>query len=220
VNWVEYAETAAHLSGVRQREARRRAEAAERHAGVRTSIDGLHQRLAAQHGHLADTANLLHAPLPSSEPQPAGEGEPPLPSSGGDPAEAVRLAWDAVHRADAYTRDAQRRGSQPLLFPQLRPAARGALVYGLAAFLSGVFAVGLIVFSPVLGVALAAPLAACALPLVAFAAGYTTLATAGRSRISGSDQPGIPVPVGFGICVIGTWAIIALSVVVSALLGH
>lgn len=326
MNWAAYAETAQHLSEVRRREAQRRAEVAERSAGLQAALARLTARLAAQQAHQEETARGLRITVPPAvsdpaldesvapalaEPtalaldeavppapraplvpaprrpetlggatppagsapaggaaapaggaaagtsgapnggapvtgsRPAGSAAPPASGAvsraesapvGGsvaarparrpaaDPDEALRLAWEAVNRADVQTRLATERALKPLLLPEMKPSSRNALVYGAATLVAVVVQLGMIAIDSVahLGMPtlLYLPVLLFVLPALALAAGYATLTVVGRPRIQTARPISLSGKLGCLICFLGSWAALAVSMVLLALSGH
>lgn len=199
VRWAEYTDAARGLAEVRGGEAARRARAAERMTGVRSAVDRLRQRLAAQREHLAGQGVRLREPRPSFE----GVARTGLT----DAEEAVRRAWQAVEQADAEARRAEERANQPALFPGMSTTGRNSLVYAAATLVAWLASCGLYAFSPQAGAGSVGLLmwSLCGLPALAFFAGYATIAVFGRPRTQSSAQTSHSVRLGGLICFGGMW---------------
>src|SRR5262249_21883456 len=134
------------------------------------------------------------------------------------------LAGEAIQRADAETYEATVRGQQAALWPKLQPVARNLLVYGLATVVLGVVQIILLLGSSILTrgnpPTVFVPVGLCGLPVVAFVAGYITLATVGQPRIQTGPSANVSVKLGLLICFGGTWALWGLLLLVDLLTGH
>lgn len=203
MNWVAYTEAAQRLSDVRQREARRRSQVADHNEGLHAAVDQLNTRLAAQRDHVSNIAELVRVPIPDvPDPEPSGLS---------DPQEAVRLAWDAVHRADAETGQVEQRARQAALFPGMQQGARNLAIYAIAAFAFAVlsalvFDIGWLVTRGSLAFVLL-PTSLCAMPVLAFATGYVTITVAGQPRVQTDRRPNYSVRLGWVICFLTVWLV-------------
>jgi hypothetical protein len=146
------------------------------------------------------------------------------PAGAADPDETLRLAWEAVNRADVQTRLATERALKPLLLPEMKPAPRNALVYAAATLVAVVVQLGMVTVDSVahLGIPtlLYLPALLFVLPALAFTAGYATLTVVGRPRIRATRPTSLSAKLGCLICFPGNWAALSLSMVVLALSGH
>jgi hypothetical protein len=182
VRWAEYAEMSRQLAEVRGQETARQSQAERGAAAGRAAMEKLELRLTAQRAQIADVAMRLRESKPSLD----GAARTGLT----DPDEAIRRAAQAIEQADVEVRQAEERGTRPLLFPTMSAKGRNALVYSVAAFGMWLVSCGFYSFSSESGSGSVGLLlwSIFGLPAIAFFAGHVVISIAGRPRVQPLGQ--------------------------------
>lgn len=189
MSWAEYAAAARELAEVRRNDLAAHADRASVAETAERDLAKLAKHLEAQQTHLVDLAKTLKLPAPWFGP---AQRSPVT-----DLAEALHRAVDAANAADADARRAEQAGARPILFPDLAPTPRNALIYAAWAGIGWLFQCGLVAVSSETDYG-SILWSLCGLPALAFFAAYLTVSTVGQPRV-GTQYPKNPT-LGGAIC--------------------
>ncbi|MEU4564749.1 hypothetical protein AB0F72_40740 [Actinoplanes sp. NPDC023936] len=210
MRWAEYAELARRLADARNQEAARSTQVQQRTAAGRAGVEKLKRRLSIQADHLLGLSQQLR------EPHPAFGGVARTGLS--DPDEALRLAWEAVDKADVEARRAEERGMRPTLFPTMSPTGRNVLVYSVATLCTWLVSCGLFVLSPDSGASVGTLLwSMCGLPAIAYFAAYILISVLGQPRTQTMGEADRSARLGGLICFGGSFLAWILLLAVTSL---
>ncbi|MFD0557679.1 hypothetical protein FB566_2965 [Stackebrandtia endophytica] len=201
----QYLAALRELDGVRNTQADAVSVRTGRRAELTATMDRLGQRLIEQRDGLNELAHATGLPTVPAHPRPS---QPPA-----DPMAEVAVASGEVDTAAVDLDQAWFLAHRPALLPRWRADERNGLIYGIAALISLIIQVLVLVNPAGTGFTdrLWGYLICLVLPLAAFGVGWLAIGTVSRPRLGGEEaNPLVKLPrnprLGMTIC-LSTWVV-------------